>query len=310
MLPAAMLEGLAPNNATHLMRLRCPDAITAQRVADMIVETFDPAETAASAFEESSARPDIKGPWLVEAYFGTPPDEAQVRELIGLAADPNLAKKAQFDRVQKADWVAASLAGVATVRAGRFLLHGEHDRDAARINDLGIEIEAALAFGTGHHGTTRGCLMFLDALSKRRRPKKLLDVGTGTGVLAVAAAKAFRVPGVAGDIDPVAVTTAKTNAQRNGVGAFVRIVQARGIGHPALRGRYDLITANILAAPLRKLAPALAKALKPGGQIILSGLLGRDVPGIVSAYNTQHLRLVARLDIDGWATLLMRRHLQ
>jgi ribosomal protein L11 methyltransferase len=302
-----MLEGLPPNNATHMMRVRCPDAVTAQRVADIIVETFDPAETAASAFEESSAKPEVEGPWIVEAYFGAVPDEAQVRDLIGIAADADLAAQAQFGRVQKADWVAASLGNLLAVRAGRFLLHGEHDRQAARINDLAIEIEAALAFGTGHHGTTHGCLMFLDRLRKRGGVQHCLDIGTGTGVLAIAAAKAFHKPVVAGDIDPVAVATAKTNARRNGVGAFIRIVEARGIDHPALRGRYNLITANILAAPLRRLAPALAKSLAPGGNIILSGLLGRDVPGIVSAYRAQNLRLVARLDIDGWATLLMRR---
>jgi ribosomal protein L11 methyltransferase len=303
----AVLEGLPPNNAAFLMRLRCDDSTTAQRVADIIVETFDPAETAASAFEETGDRPDIEGPWLVEAYFGTAPDEAQVRDLVSLAAGAELAAEAEFGRVAKTDWVAASLAGIAPVRAGRFLLHGEHDRTIAQVNDLAIEIEAALAFGTGHHGTTRGCLIFLDAIAKRRRARKILDVGTGTGVLAIAAAKAFRRRVAAGDIDPVAVATAKVNAGRNGVGGFVHIVQARGLDHPTLRGDYDLITANILAAPLRRLAPALAKALLPEGEIILSGLLGRDVAGIVSAYRTQHLRLVERLDIDGWATLLMRR---
>ncbi len=307
MLPANMLEGLPPNNAAYLMRLRCPDAATARQVADVIVESFDPAETAASAFEEAGDRPEIEGPWIVEAYFGMAPDEPQVRELVSLVAGDALAAQVEFGRVQKADWVANALAGLAPVRVGRFLLHGEHDRGTVGINDLGIEIEAALAFGTGHHGTTRGCLIFLDAIAKRRRPRKILDVGTGTGVLAIAAAKAFRRVVVAGDIDAVAVATARTNAIRNGTGAFVHVVEARGIGHPALKGRFDLITANILAAPLRKLAPALAKALEPGGDIILSGLLGRDVPGIISAYRTQNLRLVARLDIDCWATLLMRR---
>ncbi len=198
------------------------------------------------------------------------PDEPQVRELVSLVAGGALAAQVEFGRVQKADWVANALAGLAPVRAGRFLLHGEHDRGTVGINDLGIEIEAALAFGTGHHGTTRGCLTFIDAISKRRRPWKILDVGTGTGVLAIAAAKAFRRVVVAGDIDAIAVATARTNAIRNGTGAFVHVVEARGIGHPALKGRFDLITANILAAPLRKLAPALAKALEPGGDIILS----------------------------------------
>ncbi len=279
MLPAAMLEGLPPNNAAHVMRLRCPDAATARQVADIIVETFEPAETAASAFEESSDHPEIEGPWIVEAYFGAEPDERQVRELVSLAAGAELAAQAQFGRVKKVDWVAAGLAGLAPVRAGRFLLHGEHDRAAAGVNDFAIEIEAALAFGTGHHGTTRGCLIFLDALAKRGRPRKILDVGTGTGILAIAAAKAFHVPVAAGDIDAVAVATAKTNARRNGVGGFLHIVEARGIDHPALHGAYDLITANILAAPLRRLAPGLAKAIAPGGSIILSGLLGRDVAG-------------------------------
>ena len=302
-----MLEGLPPNNAAFLMRLTCPDASTAQSVADIIVETFDPAETAASAFEEESDRPEIEWPWIVEVYFGTAPDEPQIRDLIALATGPDLAAAAEFGRVEKADWVAASLAGLVPVRAGRFLVHGEHDRAVVGVNDRAIEIEAALAFGTGHHGTTRGCLTFIDAIAKRRRPERILDVGTGTGVLAIAAAKAFHRRIKAGDIDAVAVETAKANAKYNGVGPLVHVVQARGVDHPALRGRYDLITANILAAPLRKLAPALAKALLPGGDIILSGLLGRDVAGVLSAYRTQHLRLLARLDIDGWATLLMRR---
>ena len=302
-----MLEGLPPNNAAFLMRLACPDAQAAQRVDDIIVETFDPAETAASAFEEASERPESERPWMVEVYFGSAPDEAQIRELVALAAGADLAAQAHFGRVEKVDWVAASLAGLVPVRAGRFLVHGEHDRAAVGASDRAIEIEAALAFGTGHHGTTRGCLTFIDAIAKRRRPEKILDVGTGTGVLAIAAAKAFHRRIAAGDIDAVAVETAKANAKHNGVGNFVHVVQARGLDHPALRGRYDLITANILAAPLRRLAPPLAKALRPGGDLVLSGLLGHDVPGILSAYGTQHLRLVARLDIDGWATLLMRR---
>jgi ribosomal protein L11 methyltransferase len=306
-----MLEGLPPNNAAHVMRLSC-DEDTARRIADIIVETFDPAETAAAAFEEeeASVRKDWKcGRWIVEAYFGHAPDEAQIRDLVACAAGPAAAEAVRFDRVETCDWVAASLAGLTSVRAGRFLLHGAHDRGAVRANDIGIEIEAALAFGTGHHGSTRGCLLLLDRFAKRRSPRAILDVGTGSGVLAIAAARLFRRPVQAGDIDPVAVAAARANAKLNGVAHLVRPVVARGLGHSALQsgGPYDLVFANILARPLRQLAPAIAPLLAPGGEVILSGLLACDVAGVVSAYRAQGLALVTHLEIDGWAALLMRR---
>jgi len=307
MLPAAMLEGLPPNDASYLMRLRC-DAATALRVAAIVVESLDPADAAAAAFEEEVNSPDA-GPWIVEAYFGSAPDEGQVRALVAAAAGHQTAKAVRFGRVEARDWVTHSLEGLAPVRVGRFLVHGAHDRAAARAHDIRIEIEAALAFGTGHHGSTRACLAFIDRIARRRRPRAVLDVGTGTGVLAIAAARLFHMQVRAGDIDPIAVATAKANAQRNRAATFVRPVQARGINHRALQGGapYDLVIANILAAPLRKLAPALAQVLAPGGEIILSGLLARDVRGVVSAYRMQNIALVGRLDIDGWATLLMRR---
>ncbi len=306
-----MLEGLPPNNAAHVMRLSCDEA-TARRIADIIVETFDPAETAAAAFEEEdeSPRKDWKaGRWIIEAYFGHAPDEAQVRDLVACAAGEGAAEALRFERVETRDWVAASLAGLQSVRAGRFLLHGAHDRAAVRANDIAIEIEAALAFGTGHHGSTRGCLLMLDRLAKRRRPRAVLDIGTGSGVLAIAAAKLFRRPVQAGDIDPIAIAAARANARLNGVAHLVRPVVARGLRHRALQSGapYDLVFANILARPLRQLAPAIKKVLSPGGEIILSGLLPCDVAGVVSAYRCQGLALVQRRDLDGWATLLMRR---
>ena len=306
-----MLEGLPPNNAAYVMRLSCAED-TARRVADMIVETFDPAETAAAAFEDEAAnpRPDWRpGQWTVEAYFGQAPDEARIRDLVASVAGQAVAAELRFARIEARDWVAASLEGLRCVRAGRFLLHGGHDRAARRPNDIAIEIEAALAFGTGHHGSTRGCLLALDRLAKRKRPMALLDVGTGSGVLAIAAAKVFRRPVQAGDIDPVAVAAARANARLNGVASLVRPVVARGLRHPALQSAapYDLVFANILARPLRKLAPAIGDLLAADGEIILSGLLGCDVAGVVSAYRDQGLALVWRLDIDGWATLMMRR---
>jgi ribosomal protein L11 methyltransferase len=184
-----MLEGLPPNYAAHVMRLSC-DETTARTIADIIVETFDPATTAAAAFEEapdSSGRG--KGFWAVEVYFGTAPDEANIRALIAAVTDEATARAVTFGALHERDWVATSLAGLSPVRAGRFLVHGAHGRRGAKPNDIAIEIEAALAFGTGHHGSTRGCLLMLERVARRRRPAGTLDLGTGSGVLAIAAAK-------------------------------------------------------------------------------------------------------------------------
>jgi ribosomal protein L11 methyltransferase len=296
-----MLEGLPPNGASHVLRLTT-DERRARAVADIIVETFDPTETAAGAFEVDD------GPvWSVEVYFADRPDEDEIRALIEAVSDAETAARAEFGEIAKEDWVGKSLAGLEPVRAGRVLVHGSHDRGRLRLNDIGVEIEAALAFGTGHHGTTLGCLKALDSILKRRRPRRVLDVGTGTGVLAIAAAKLLRQPVASGDIDPVAVETARANAIANGAVAFVKPVVAVGLRHEALAGQFDLILANILAKPLRLLAPAIAAAAAPEAELVLSGLLGRDVPGVLSAYRAQGFALARRGDIDGWATLLLRR---
>ncbi|HXN87935.1 MAG TPA: 50S ribosomal protein L11 methyltransferase [Methylocella sp.] len=304
-----MLEGLPPNGAAHVMRLSCDEA-TARGIADIIVETFDPATTAAAAFEEAPDPSDWNtGSWIVEAYFGAPPDEANVRALVAIVAGDAAARAATFGRVDERDWVAVSLEGLKPVRAGRFLIHGAHGRDAVKANDIAIEIEAALAFGTGHHGSTRGCLHMLDLVARKRRPRAILDLGTGSGVLAIAAAKLFKRKIHAGDIDSVCVKAAGANAKRNRVASFVCPVMAKGVAHEVLRagGPYNLVLANILARPLRDLAPEIARLAAPGAEVILSGLIGRDVPGVIAAYTRQAIVLGRRIDIDGWATLLMRR---
>ena len=304
-----MLEGLPPNNAAHVMRLRCDEA-RARAVADIIVETFDAAEAAAGAFEEAPNTPVWSAtPWIVEIYFARAPDEAAMRALIALAADADLAAQAEFSILGEQDWVEASLEGLTPVRAGRFIVHGRHDRGRARSNDIALEIQAALAFGTGHHGTTRGCLLALDDILKRRRPRRILDVGTGTGVLALAAARALRRPVAAGDIDAVCVATARANARLNGACPWVRPVIAAGARHPQLQAAAprDLIFANILARPLRLLAPQLARLTAPAGELVLSGLLSGDVPGVLSAYRAQGFALAQRRDLEGWATLRLRR---
>lgn len=309
MVAAAMLEGLPPNCAAHVMRLSCGES-AARRIAAIIVETFNPVTTAAAAFEKAA---DASGsnnvPWLVEAYFGDPPDEANVRALIAIVAGAAAASAARFGHVDERDWVRHSLEGLKPVRAGRFIVHGAHGRGAVRANEIAIEIEAALAFGTGHHGSTRGCLFMLETVARRRRPRAILDLGTGSGVLAIAAAKLFKRKIHAGDIDSVCVKASAANARRNGVASFVRPVRAEGVAHPVVRaaGPYNLVLANILARPLRDLAPQIARLTAPGADIILSGLIARDVPGVAAAYGMQGIALARRIDIDGWATLLMRR---
>ena len=305
-----MLEGLPPNNAAHVMRLVTEEEI-ARQIADLVVETFDPAETAAAAFElEANTRDWNIGPWVVEVYFGEAPDEENVRELIACVCGPELAAQAEFGRVAEQDWVKSALEGLTPVRAGRFLVHGSHDRGRTRTHEIALEIEAALAFGTGHHGTTRGCLLMLDHVLKQRRPRNVLDVGTGTGVLAMAAARALR--------QPVACRRHRSHLGRGR--ALQRQAQRRrrhGYARwwpraPRIR-RSAMAGLTISSSPTSwrvrcvQLAPDLARLADVDGEIILSGLLGRDVPGVLSAYGAQGFYLKRRLDLEGWATLLMTR---
>ncbi|GJD58873.1 50S ribosomal protein L11 methyltransferase [Methylobacterium dankookense] len=297
-----MIEGLPPHRPTHILRMLTDEA-SARAMTDILGEMFDPTETAVAAFEAEDGVT-----WRLEAYFADAPDEGFIRDLIrpvvGEAADA-----AEFRTIEQQDWVRASLEGLNPVRAGRFLIHGAHDRDAVRANDLPIEIEAALAFGTGHHGTTLGCLRALVAELKRRRPAHILDVGTGTGILAFAAAKALRSPVVAGDLDGEAVTTARENARLNGLGPYLRLYEGPGVRH-ALADRprrFDIVFANILARPLKRLAPSLTAVVAPNGVLILSGLIERDVAGVLSTYRHRGFHLARKGVIEGWATLVLRR---
>ncbi len=296
-----MLEGLLPNDATHFMRVTAAER-DARRIADLIAETFDPAEVAVANFEQS------EGVWAVEAYAGSAFDADMLRDLVAVAAGDALAAEVEFGALQEKDWIAASLEGLAPVRVGPFHVHGSHDRNRVPPNGIGIEIEAALAFGTGHHGTTQGCLAAIAEEARRARPRRILDVGTGTGVLAIAAARLTRSPVMAGDIDAVAVRTARENARANGAAPFVTCVLAPGIDAPALRmaGPYDLILANILLPPLKRLARPLSGLLAPGGRIVLSGLLDSHANAALAAYRAQGLKLVRRRSIEGWTTLVLR----
>jgi ribosomal protein L11 methyltransferase len=283
---------------TSLARLAC-DEKTAKRLSDTLSETLEADETAVAAFEA----PD--GQWIVEIHFETPPDEAAIRRLIAEVTDAAVS----FDTIEAKDWVAASLADLKPVVAGRFTVHGAHDRAAIAPNRIGIEIEAALAFGTGHHGTTRGCLLALDGLLKARRPRRILDVGTGTGVLAIAAAKALRHGALASDIDAEAVRVARENTQLNGCGAQVECVRAAGLAAGRFRARapYDLVFANILLPPLKRLASPLSRVLAHDARVILSGLLAAQENAALAAYRPHGLRLVRRIPLGEWVTLVLAR---
>jgi ribosomal protein L11 methyltransferase len=303
-----VLEGLPPNHAAYKLSL-VSDERRARAVADLIAESFEPGEAASAAFETDERRPGAGKAWLMEAYFGFEPDEEGLRALIAAASDEETARTATFGLTEERDWVANSLAGLKPVRAGRFLVYGRHDRERVRPNDVAIEIEAGLAFGTGHHGTTRGCLVLFDRLLKRRRPKRVLDLGCGAGVLAVAAAKVLKRKVWAGDIDPTAVEVANANARLNGVGALYRAILSRGVEARAMRegAPYDLVFANLLAKPLRLMAPSLAAVLAARGEAIVSGLIFADVPGVLASWRAQGFHLTERIDLEGWASLRLTR---
>ena len=272
---------------------------------DVVLEGFDPNETAAALFAEKDGR------WTVELTFSHRPDAAALRDIVARVAGKAAARTLTFTTVKPRDWIAASLAGLRPVTAGRFVIHGRHDRAHIAPSRIAVEIEAALAFGTGHHATTRGCLLALDALAKRRPAlrARVLDLGTGSGVLAIAAAKALRRAVVASDIDRTAVMTARANARLNGVAPLIETVYAAGVAAPRLRARtpYDVVFANILLAPLKRLARPIARGLAKDARVILSGLLTREANAALASYRAQGLALERRIGLDGWTTLVLAR---
>ncbi|MBZ9843016.1 50S ribosomal protein L11 methyltransferase [Mesorhizobium sp. CA5] len=234
------------------------------------------------------------------------PVEVRVRDVL---AGLGLSKPVEREVLPDVDWVSRSLEGLKPVRAGRFFVHGSHDRAKRRSGDLAIEIEAGLAFGTGHHGTTAGCLEVLEQVVLRERPRNAVDLGTGSAVLAIALAKLAHIRVLATDIDPVAVRVAAANARLNHVKALVETVTAPGFHHPifARRAPFDLIVANILARPLMRLAPEMAKHISLGGSLVLSGILDRQRDAVISAYVGQAFRHVRTLHREGWVTIHLKR---
>ena len=275
----------------------------AYALVDAVMELGDLALTASAHEDETT------GEWVFEATCEMLPDLLAFEDL----ARTTLGGEVDFTITPidaETNWVARSLEGLQPVTAGGFYVYGSHsaaERPPAGL--IPLRIEAAQAFGTGHHKTTTGCLEAIARTLKHTRPRKMLDVGTGTGVLAIALARRTRTPVLASDIDPIATRTTIENARDNGVGPLIRAVTAPGLDHIAIaRGApYDLIVANILAAPLAALAPAMARAAAPGATIILSGLLAAQSAWVANAYREQRVILRERLIRGDWATLILQR---
>ena len=244
-----------------------------------------------------------KGIWRIDA-FPTSTEEAEGIEA-SLIASGGLT--VLVEPLADADWLAMALSGLPPVREGRFFVYGVHDTGRAPVNAVKLRIEAGAAFGTGHHGTTAGCLRAYDDLLKARRFGRVLDVGCGTGVLAIAAARTGSKTAVGTDIDGPSVRIANENAVENG--ARARFVHASGLNHRLVRqdAPYDLVFANILAPPLVALAQDIKGALRPGGIAILSGLLRTQERRVKAAYLSKGFRVVRRIHRDAWATLVLQR---
>jgi ribosomal protein L11 methyltransferase len=280
------------------------DEAAARRVSDALEEAFPFGEISISAFETA------RDAWRVEVFGGPEMDADELAQAMREALGPESAGlRLQPGAIDEKDWVAKSLEGLKPVHAGRFVVHGAHDRDKIPAGAIGIEIEAALAFGTGHHGTTRGCLLAIDELLSARRFERVLDLGSGTGVLAIAIALAQDGPVLATDIDETSARIAGENATANGAGAHVESVHAEGFDHPvfAERGPFDLIVANILAGPLVALSADVAARLAESGAVVLSGLMTHEEQTVRDAYLAQGLTHVSARQLEGWSTLVFRR---
>ncbi len=249
------------------------------------------------------------GAWQVTGYVEK--TGADVAASIRTALSARIVDLPDFEvvTVDGRDWVSEGLKDLDAISVGRFVVHGSHDRGAVRPGSISVEIDAGQAFGTGHHATTLGCLSMLSKMVMRgHRPQRVFDLGAGSGVLAIAAAKAFRSLVVATDIDPVAVAVARDNAHLNGVAPRIRFAAASGTRSATVRdgAPFDLIFANILAKPLIRLAPDIAAVAAADSHLVLSGLLDTQAPPVQAAFTAAGYRLVSRFRHDGWTTLVLR----
>lgn len=277
------------------------------------VGTFEAAlgqlSPALSCFELADTGPSA-GLWRIDAVTEAPPDRARLAALVAVAAAAAAIPEpaVTVERVVARDWIAETMAAFPPFDVGRFFVHGSHWHGTVPPGRLPLLVDAGSAFGTGEHHSTRGCLLALDLLARRRTFARPLDMGCGSGILAMAIARLWHVPVRAADVDLRAVQVTTENARCNGLGGFVGARMADGFstGWVARAAPFDLVTANILARPLMRMAAPMARSLAPGAHVVLAGLLARQERMVLAAYRAQGLVLDRRLPMDAWVTLILR----
>jgi ribosomal protein L11 methyltransferase len=279
------------------------DRDTARTLAGALQDLVEPPPDALTLFESG------EDGWRIEAYFSELPDPSELRatlaEVTGLAVPP-----IEAEDVPPLNWVAISQAALPPVIAGRFTIHGSHDQERVGRGPNAILIDAGEAFGTAHHATTYGCLTAIDRLTRRRPFRRVLDLGCGSGVLAIAAARAL--PGaaiVATDMDPTSVDVARSNMIANTAPGRIGAHVATGLSHPKLRrtAKFDLVVANILAGPLIQLARDIRRIVPARGKLVLSGILIPQAPAVIAAFTAQGFALERHDRVTGWSTLTLTK---
>ncbi|WP_102783867.1 50S ribosomal protein L11 methyltransferase [Thalassospira sp. GB04J01] len=252
---------------------------------------------------------DPDGPWRIEGFAGQPFDKGEIETAVSIMASAMGidTPAVSFGTYEPKDWVSENLRSFKPISVGRFYVHGSHWGEGVPVAKTGLQVDAGLAFGSGEHQTTKGCLAAIDWMAKKGPRLNALDMGCGSGILGMACAKTWRCPVVMADIDPASVRVARENAKINKIADLVTAIHSNGFQDTRIRGagHYDIVCANILARPLRAMARDLTSTLSDDGVVILSGLLSHQEQFVLSAYREVGLSLIKRFKVENWTTLLV-----